>query len=68
MSTMVERKEKWMPSVTYKPKKIKKTKIALHVGNVTKQQLDTLRAELALLAGPWRRHGVRIVVGNRKVS
>tara|TARA_A100000172_G_C2990601_1_gene92699 strand:+ start:395 stop:562 length:168 start_codon:yes stop_codon:yes gene_type:complete len=51
----------------YKPKLIKKTKIALHVGNVTKQQLETLKAELALLTGPWKRQGVRILVG-RKVA
>ena len=57
-----------MPNNKYNPKIIKKTKIALQVDNVTRQQLDTLKAELALLAGPWRRHGVRIVVGNRKAS
>ena len=28
---------------------------------------ETLRAELALLAGPWKKQGVRIIVG-RKVA
>ena len=49
----------------YKPKLIKKTKIALHVGNVTKQQLDTLKLELRLLAEPWRKQGVTIKVGKK---
>ena len=71
MTTIIKKlKEKRMPftrSYSYKPKRIKKAKIPVVVANVTNQQLDTLRAELALLAGPWKKQGVRIIVG-RKVA
>ena len=49
----------------YKSKKIKKAKIPVTVDNITKQQLDTLKLELQLLAKPWRKQGVRILVGKK---
>ena len=38
----------------YKSKRIKKAKIPVTVDNITKQQLETLKLELKLLADPWR--------------
>lgn len=48
-----------------KTKKIKKAKIPVTVDNVTKQQLETLKLELQLLAEPWRKQGVTIRVGKK---
>ena len=52
-------------SYSYKPKRIKKAKIPVTVANITTAQLHTLRAELALLAEPWKKQGVRILVGKK---
>jgi len=49
----------------YKSKRIKKAKIPVTVDNITKQQLDTLKLELQLLAEPWRKQGVTIKVGKK---
>jgi len=49
----------------YKSKKIKRAKIPVIVDNISKQQLDTLKLELQLLAKPWRKQGVRILVGKK---
>ena len=49
----------------YKSKKIKKAKIPVTVDNITKQQLETLKLELQLLAEPWKRQGVTIRVGKK---
>ena len=69
MTTIIKKlKEKRMPftkSYSYKPKRIKKAKIPVTVANITTEQLHTLRAELALLAGPWKKQGVRILVGKK---
>tara|TARA_B100001121_G_scaffold54238_1_gene47765 strand:- start:7919 stop:8131 length:213 start_codon:yes stop_codon:yes gene_type:complete len=49
----------------YKSKRIKKAKIPVTVDNITKQQLETLKLELKLLADPWRKQGVTIRVGKK---
>ena len=49
----------------YNSKKIKKTKIPVTVDNITKEQLNTLKLELKLLAEPWRKQGVTIQVGKK---
>ena len=69
LTTIINKlKEKRMPftkSYSYKPKRIKKAKIPVTVANITTEQLHTLRAELALLAEPWKKQGVRILVGKK---
>ena len=49
---------------SYRQKRIK-AKIPVTVNNITKQQLDTLKHELQLMADPWRKQGVVIQVGKK---
>ena len=67
MRSVKKRKENIMPfskRQSYRQKRIK-AKIPVTVNNITKQQLDTLKHELQLMADPWKKQGVVIQVGKK---